>query len=74
MNSNEIVVKCCKCHRVCLNGDWKYIDRSDFKDSLYSHSVCPACLAEVHAEIEVADLFTNVGSAGGGGRSEKRAG
>jgi hypothetical protein len=53
------MVKCCKCHRVRVNGEWERIDQGDSEDQMYSHSYCPACLAEVHAELEVCDLFTS---------------
>jgi hypothetical protein len=59
MNNGEIIVKCCKCHRVCIHGDWKDVTPGDSEGWVYSHSYCPACLAEVHAEIEVTDLFTS---------------
>ena len=59
MECCEIVVKCCKCHRVRVNGEWERIDQGDSEDQIYSHSYCPVCLAEVHAELEVCDLCTN---------------
>ena len=58
MECCEIVVKCCKCHRVRVNGEWEQIE-GDSEDQIYSHSYCPTCLAEVHAELEVCDLFTS---------------
>lgn len=59
MECCEIVVKCCKCHRVRVNGEWEYADQADSEDQMVSHSYCPTCLAEVHAELEVCDLFTS---------------
>ena len=59
MESCEIIIKCCKCHRVRVNGEWARVDQEDAEDQMYSHSYCPACLVEVHAELEVCDLFTS---------------
>ena len=58
MQCCEIVVKCCKCHRVRVNGEWEYVDQNLSEEQVYSHSYCPVCLAEVHAELEVCDLFS----------------
>ena len=59
MEAVEIRIKCCKCRRVQVNGEWEHADPADGDDRMYSHSYCPQCLAEVHAELEVCDLFTN---------------
>ena len=59
MECCEIAVKCCKCHRVRINGKWEIVAENDSDDQIYSHSYCPACLAEVHAELEVHDLFAS---------------
>ena len=58
MECCEIIVKCCKCQRVRVNGEWKDIGSADDEDQMVSHSYCPECLAEVHAELEVCDLFS----------------
>lgn len=58
MQCCEVVVKCCKCHRVRVNGKWEHVDQDDSEEQVYSHSYCPECLAEVHAELEVCDLFS----------------
>ncbi len=57
MTHSEIVVKCCKCRRVRVEGLW--IRESSMAESLdraYSHSFCPACLVKVHADLEIDSL------------------
>ncbi len=59
MECCDIVAKCCKCHRVRIHGEWEAVDQDSAEDQMYSHTYCPECLAEVHAELEVCDLFTS---------------
>ena len=59
MERCDIVAKCCKCHRVRIHGEWEDIGKDNSEDQMYSHTYCPTCLAEVHAELEVCDLFTS---------------
>ncbi len=58
MSCCEVVIKCCKCHRVRVNDKWEHVNQDDSEAPVYSHSYCPVCLAEVHAELEVCDLFS----------------
>lgn len=57
MEHSDIVVKCCKCHRVRVDGEWRYEEQEDTLNHRYSHSYCPACLIRVHADLEVCELF-----------------
>lgn len=56
MQRSEIVVKCCRCHRVRIAGQWQPEEREDPAERRYSHSFCPACLLKVHADLEVIEL------------------
>ena len=60
MDHGEIMVKCCKCHRVRLEGEWVRERRDDPVGRRYSHSYCPSCLVKVHADMEVLELFARV--------------
>jgi hypothetical protein len=57
MNGCENIVMRCRRHRVCVNGNWEYIDRGDSEGRMGVRIYCPACRTEVHAEIEVYGLF-----------------
>ncbi len=56
MEHGEITVKCCKCHRVRENGSWTDERDKEAARRRYSHSYCPACLNQMHADIEVSDF------------------
>ncbi|MFH0953048.1 MAG: hypothetical protein V1873_01830 [Verrucomicrobiota bacterium] len=58
MERAEIIVKCCKCHRVRTDGRWEYEEGKDPAHRRYSHSYCPGCLIKVHADLEVVQLFS----------------
>ena len=54
MDTIEFEVKCCRCQRVRTDeGRWIYEEKEDENTRMYSHSYCPSCLAEVHADLEV---------------------
>lgn len=57
MEHGDIVVKCCKCHRVRVDGRWEYREDEDSPNRRYSHSYCPVCLIKVHADLEVCELY-----------------
>lgn len=57
MEQSPIVVKCCKCHRVRLDGRWIRKEQEEVAAERYSHSYCPVCLIKVHAELEICEVF-----------------
>lgn len=57
MKQSDIVVKCCRCHRVRLEGQWQHEDHEEPDSRRYSHSYCPACLTQVHADLETCEAL-----------------
>ncbi|MBP7830495.1 MAG: hypothetical protein KA248_11305 [Kiritimatiellae bacterium] len=51
MEEKHIVVKCCRCRRVRLQDRWVAEGEAFVSHPLYSHSYCPVCMEQVHAEI-----------------------
>ncbi|MBU1694672.1 MAG: hypothetical protein KKC51_12005 [Verrucomicrobia bacterium] len=51
MEEKHIVVKCCRCRRVRQQDRWVGENEFTAVHPLYSHSYCPACMEQVHAEI-----------------------
>ena len=51
--AKEIVTHCCSCQKIrSAAGEWQDAQAFglDIKKTLFSHSVCPDCLAELYPE------------------------
>jgi len=52
-DQKEILTRCCSCQKIQDNlGEWRDLPelRLDLKNTLFSHSVCPACLVDLYPE------------------------
>jgi hypothetical protein len=49
----EIIIRCCSCQKIFTEaGGWQDLEpgRQDQNKTLFSHSVCPACVKELYSE------------------------
>jgi len=51
-----IVVKCCACRRVREDGHWLFPQNIPERNSIYSHTYCPACLKDAYATLDVLEV------------------
>lgn len=52
MRTQLILTKCCKCCRVKVNSNWLPEPRFLAKETNYTHTYCPDCLAAEMAKVE----------------------
>lgn len=53
-DGKKIITRCCSCQKIRNKaGEWLDLEKSrlDIKKTLFSHSVCPACLVDLYPEI-----------------------
>lgn len=46
----HILMRCCRCHVVRVNGRWIRVDRPPYPRAAFSYGYCPACGQRARAE------------------------
>ncbi len=63
-SGKEIITRCCSCQKIPNEaGEWQDLAESpgEMQEALFSHTVCPACLALLYPELVSPGALTGRG-------------